>query len=202
MQTSQFRHIGVLIAVLFAGASLYAAFGEPHGAGSPRWPSADALYAVDGWSAGLERPDQGGFVSRTFTSQSGRTATLSIFSNQTPKLYGAGAEVPYLGNGYSVDTPESGAVLPPLSDGVHGLIARRGAEQWLVLYAYGERRGLLGNGPQAWALALFDGILGRDNDYYKLYLATRTVGTEVDDRGDMSQLATTLFGRIADFYSR
>ena len=54
------------------------------------------------------------------------------------------------------------------------MVARHGTEQWLVMYAYGERRGLLGNGPRAWTWAIMDGLLGRPNDYYKLYLMTRS----------------------------
>jgi hypothetical protein len=201
MQALSFRYVSVLITTLIAGAVLYAALGEPRGGGNPRWPSADSMYTLEGWSAGPEQLEDGGFRTRTFTRTDGQTAQLSIYSNQAPKLYAAGAEVPYLGNGYVVQTSTSGAVLPELGDSIHGLIATRGAEQWLVFYAYGERRGLLGNGPGAWALALFDLVLGNENDYYKIYLTTRSVGADPEGARVVGQLATMLFSRIAAYYA-
>jgi hypothetical protein len=201
MQTLGFRYTSILIAALLAGAVLYTVLGEPRGAGNPRWPSNDSVYAVDGWSAGPEYAEPGGFIGRTFQTDTGDTAMFSIFANQAPKLYGAGAEVPYLGNGYSVETPAVTAAASALGQGIEELIARRGSEQWLVFYAYGERRGLLGNGPRAWALALFDGMLGRENDYYKLYLTTRTDDWNGAVEREVGQLASRLFPRIAGFYA-
>jgi hypothetical protein len=199
MQAPGFRYV-LLIAVLLVGAALYTGLGEPRGVGLPRWPAADPIFVIDGWSVGSEQILDGGFRARSFKSRVGHTATLSVFSNQAPKLYGAGAEVPFLGNGYSVDTA-TGIPHKAIGEGVHAVIARRGTEQWLVMYSYGERRGLLGNGPQAWTFALFDGILGRANDYYKLFLSTRTDGQDADVERDVSELASTLFPRIASFYA-
>jgi hypothetical protein len=179
---------------------MYAALGEPRGFGTPRWPSSDSLYAVDGWSVGPEQNADGGFKTRVLRDDSGRIATLAILSNQAPKLYAAGAEVPFLGNGYSVE-PAPADLVPRGADGVHALVARQGSDEWLVMYAYGERRGLLGNGPLAWSLAMLDGVLGRPNDYYKVFLSARAGGLNSGLAGEVSSLAGTLFPRIASFYA-
>jgi hypothetical protein len=91
---------------------------------------------------------------------------------------------------------------PDRGDGIGTLVADRGAERWLVMYAYGEDRGLLGNGPLPWALAVTDGILARSNDYYKLYLTAS--GDDLgEDRGrKVFDLAHTVFPRIAAWYAR
>jgi hypothetical protein len=69
------------------------------------------------------------------------------------------------------------------------------------MYAYGERRGLLGNGPLAWSLAMLDGVLGRPNDYYKVFLSAGAGGLNSGLAGEVSSLAGTLFPRIASFYA-
>src|SRR5207253_7914266 len=128
------------------------------------WPESQALYTTNVWSAGPQSVEHNmssgsrtDLVTRTFRNQAGATATLTIVTNQAPKVYGAGAEVPFLGNGYTVE-PASPDLLSVAGSGVNALVARRGPERWLVIYAYGERRGLLGNGPIPWTLAIMDGI--------------------------------------------
>jgi hypothetical protein len=203
MQTASLRYL-FLILTLLGGAGLYAVLGEPSTAGSPRWPEADSVYGVQPWAAGPlvvnSGTSQTGQISRVFRNPSGAVATFTMFSAQAPKLYGAGAEVPFLGNGYSVE-PASGELVPANAHGVNGLIARRGTEQWLVLYAYGERRGLLGNGPLPWTLAILDGLAGHPNDYFKLYLATRLDEASSDAGRSVSNLAGTLFPRVASWYA-
>ena len=207
MQTPNLRYF-VLTVVLLAGAGLYAAFGEAPGVGNARWPVSDELYAVQPWTVGQEvvgeTTNHAGVVTRSITrvfrSPAGSSATLTVLSNQAPKLYGTGAEVPFLGSGYTVE-PAPGDLASTAGDGVSALVAQRGAERWLVMYAYGERRGLLGNGPLPWSLAVLDGILGRPNDYYKLYLMARTDqgGRPVSDQ--VATLAHALFPRIAAWYA-
>jgi hypothetical protein len=207
MQAASFRYI-VLISVLLAGAGVYAVFGDPQGnAGTPRWPDADAVYASEQWSTGpigVEHNTDAGrktdLATRTFRNRSGATATLTIVTSQAPKLYGAGAEVPFLGNGYTV-VPAPNNVLTVDDHGVSALVAQRGAEQWLVMYGFGERRGLLGNGPLPWTLAVLDGITGQPNDYYKLYLASRLDQLGPSAGHDVAELARVLFPRIASWYS-
>lgn len=199
MQSINFRFV-VLIVLALAGAGLYSALGEARGTGTIRWPLADAVYAVDGWTVGPEHQEDSGFITRAYSSPDGRVVTLSLFSNQAPKLYGAGAEVPFLGSGYTVQAAPAG-LTSSLASGVHMLVARQGADEYLVAYAYGERRGLLGNGPLAWSLAISDGLLGRENDYYKLYLSARADASDANAGSEVSQLAGSLFPRIAAFYA-
>lgn len=207
MQTSSFCY-AILISVLLAGAGLYAVFGEPSGnTGAPRWPDTDALYAAGTWTAGpavVEHNTDAGrktdLVRRTFRNPAGITATLDIASSQAPKLYAAGAEVPFLGTGYSV-TPAPSNVVGVEEHGVNALVAQRGTEQWLVMYAYGERRGLLGNGPLPWTLAVLDGIVGNPTDYYKLYLSARVSPVDPQVSLDVAELAHTLFPRVATWYA-
>jgi len=207
MQAASFRYI-ILISVLLAGAGAYALFGDPQGnAGTPRWPNVEAVYASDQWSTGpiaVEHNTDAGrktdLATRTFRNHAGATATLTIVTSQAPKLYGAGAEVPFLGNGYTV-VPAPSDVVPVDDHGISALVAQRGAEQWLVMYGYGERRGLLGNGPLPWTLAVLDGIAGQPNDYYKLYLAARIDQVGPSAGRDVAALARVLFARISDWYA-
>ncbi|MGI9146810.1 MAG: hypothetical protein ACR2IK_09725 [Chloroflexota bacterium] len=207
MQTPHHRYF-ILIAGLLISAGLYAAAGEPPGAGAARWPVADDLYQVQPWAVGgevvEENTNHAGLatrqVSRVYRSSDRGTATLTVLSNQAPKLYGSGAEVPFLGGGYTVE-PASGDPQLGVGDGVSGLIAEQGQQHWLVMYAYGERRGLLGNGPLPWSLAVFDAILGRPNDYYKLYLTAQTDPLDPRLNDDVAALAHTLFPRIAAWYA-
>ncbi len=202
MQTAYARYI-LLTLVFVGGAALYAVLGDPLGAGTARWPLADSFYAVEPWTVGPQVDDSNngtGVVSRVLRHPSGASATLSIVSNQAPKIYGPGAEVPFLGNGYTVPAmPPDVATLQ--GEGVQALVATRGTERWLVMFAYGERRGLLGNGPLAWVLALGDGVLGRPNDYYKLYLAARTDTAPASADQQVADLAHVLFPRIAAWYA-
>lgn len=182
---------------------MYFALGDPVSAGAPRVPRDDGVYAVESWAMGPLTSGDGSNntaqASRLYRRSTGLAATLTIFSNQAPKLYGAGAEVPFLGNGYAVEPLVSGADVGTSS--IQGLIARQGDERWLVLFAYGERRGLLGNGLVPWTLAFIDGLVGSSNDYYKLYLASRIDQPDANATRDVVDLANTLFPRIAASYA-
>jgi len=207
MQTASFRYV-VLITILLAGAGIGAVFGESQGSGTPRWPDAESLYTVDAWSTGPQAVQHNNtssgnhtdLVTRLFRSPAGTSAIFTIITNQAPKLYGAGAEVPFLGSGYII-APPSKDVAAIEGNGVSALVAQRGTEQWLVMYAYGERRGLLGNGPLPWTLALLDGIGGRQSDYYKLYLTARTDQLDGSAGRNLAELARVLFLRVAAWYA-
>ncbi|MBV9172328.1 MAG: hypothetical protein JOZ81_19820 [Chloroflexi bacterium] len=202
MQTSIIRTF-VLVAVLLSGAALYPLVGETHSAAIARWPGSDVHLEAENWSTGPLSVDQAStdtaIVSRVFSSQSGATATLSLVTSGTPKLYAAGAEVPFLGSGYQVETPSRDLV--PADDNVRALVARRGAEEWLVLYAYGERRGLLGNGALAWGFAVLDGLAGRQNDYYKMYLVAGVEELDATAGRDVAKLAGAIFPQVARWYA-
>jgi hypothetical protein len=203
MQITNSRYI-ILIAALLAGAGLYAVFGEAGNSGQPRWPAADSVFTVPSWSVEPQSVEDTGhqtaLVTRVFHNAAGAVATMTIVTQPVPKLYGAGAEVPFLGSGYTVvPTPDDMAALE--GGGVNALVAQRGTEQWLAMYAYGERRGLLGNGPLPWTLAVLDGIVGRSNDYYKFYLVARIDQSDPGARKDVAELARTLFPRLSAWYA-
>jgi hypothetical protein len=190
-------------AVLLVGAALNATLGEPRDLGTPRWPASDAVYAAQGWSVSPAKLDQTSdtqFVTRVYRAATGQSATLTIVTKRTPKLYVAGADVPFQGSGYTI-SPAPRDLVPASTNGVEAMVAARGAEQWLVIYTYGERRGLLGNGPLAWALGIWDGLLGQPNDYYKLYLSARTDKLDAALGRSLSGLAGVVFPQIAAWYA-
>jgi hypothetical protein len=191
----------VLSVALLGGTLVYHTLGEPRGAGQPRWPASDGTYAVTGWQASAEQLEAANhqvFASRTFRDTGGKVAQLTIATNQDPKVFVAGAEVPYLGTGYSVEPTPAG--LLATAPGRDVFVARRGNEQLLVVYGYGERRGFLGNGFVGWAAAVTDLVLGSPNDYYKVYLITSVEQLDPAALASFSQLASVLFPRIADWY--
>jgi hypothetical protein len=205
MQSTNARAIA-LAALLAVGAMLYVALGRTGVPQAPRWPESDAVYQAQSWIAGPQRVADGSngtaLVTRELTSPSGGRATLTVVVSRTPKVYAPGPEVPFLGTGYTVDrTPAAVVRTQGPDDGVAMLTASRGDEHWLAMYAYGEDRGLLGNGPLAWALALLDRSLGRPNDYYKLYLTARTDTASPEATHEIVELARTTFPRIAAWYA-
>lgn len=199
MQDRKFRFC-FLTCLLIGAAALYGAIGNGAPA-QPRWPDEGGVFAADGWRAGaasIEFANGAVFLSRPFRHNDSTTANLTIVTMTNSKLFGAGADLPFLGNGYTVHaTPPE---LIEKDHGAAGLIAEQGNEHWLVLYAYGERRGLLGNGVQGWTMALLDGVLGRANDYYKLYLITSAAPDTAGARESV-ELAQTLFPRISAWYA-
>lgn len=202
MQAPNLRYF-FLIGILAAGAGLYALMGAPAGTAAPRWPDQDAVYSDAQWAAGPLKVDHSSnntdLLTRVYRSPSGATAQLTVVTNKAPKLYAAGAEVPLLGSGYAV-TPAPETLAPGANDGVEALVAAQGDQQWLMMYAYGEQRGLLGNGARAWSLAILDGLLGRPNDYYKMYLITR-VDQDPRTGPAVAELAHTVFPHIAEWYA-
>jgi len=188
----------VLIGVLLFAATVSTVIGGPRPAEDPRWPTADALYAVPDWGVGpetLESANGATFVTRAYFRADAPPTTLTVVTNTSPKLFLAGADVPFLGSGYEVSSFQA-------PGRYQALIASRGEERWLVVYAYGERRGLLGNGPVAWGASVFDSVMALANDYYKLYLTSALTGN--DDAAvaqQASQLADTLFPRISGWYA-
>jgi hypothetical protein len=201
MSGHDLRHLS-LIGVLGLGIVMSVMLGGDRPAYIVRWPDSEAVFAVPGWSTSpenVERTNGYTYVSRSLTGPQGATATLTIVANQNVKVFGAGAEVAFLGDGYTV-TPAPPDLMPR-QDGLDGLVAERGDVRWLVLYAYGERRGLTGNGVIGWSQALFDSVLGRSNDSYKLFLVTPAAGPGSLTGRTAVELADTLFPRIVGWYA-
>ncbi len=185
----------VLLILLFGVvASLLLAI-SPQAEAVPRWPGADDLYAVDGWRVSSPQVDSSrpglAMVTRTFTRADGARATLVISTSPMAKaVYRAGAAVPFLGNGYTV---EPAAV----SGNFEAITARRGNDAWLQISAYGERRGQFGSGAVAWGLSVFDSVFAQPNDYY----LARIVAPADSATAQVVELATTLLPRLATFYA-
>jgi hypothetical protein len=204
MQNTQTRAL-ILVGVLAIGCGLLVAFGKPPIVSATRWPAADTLYAVPGWLVGPEMVDSQirgvHMVSRRFARLygSGRTlATLFIRTNTEAKnVYRYGGDVAFLGAGYTSE-PAPPSLVPPGHD---AYILRRDSDLALVLYTYGERRGLVGNGPNAWGLSVLDAVLGRPNDYYQASLFVPLEGLDSPVVAEAVVLADTLFPRVAAWYA-
>jgi hypothetical protein len=207
MQTLQFRLL-VLIALLAGGVCLLNLTRPSNRLEDvPRWPTDEELFQVPGWQVSpqsVEFANSNVYVTRTYDGQTEITATVAITSGDAAKrIYRAGPEVPLLSNGYTVTPIPAGLVARP--QGESALIAHRNREAWLQLAAYGERRGLLGNGAMPWTLALADTVLGRSNDYYVLRVLVPLRSSDElssQDASAASQLADVLFPRVAGWYGQ
>ncbi len=185
----------VVLMALFALTAMVLASVGPAVEGAPRWPADSGLYAVDGWSVSPASVDASRpgltLVTHTYSRPDGARATLVVASSPIAKaVYRAGAAVPFLGNGYTVETL-------PTPGPREALIARRTGETWAQVAVYGEQRGQLGSGAIAWTLSTIDSILGRGNDYYLARIVLPN-----DNVQDAVTLADTLFPRLEAFYAR
>jgi hypothetical protein len=175
---------------------------------TPRWPAEDKLYAATGWAVGPARLETAWgveHISRTYapaTGQAGSAATLVVSAaTQAKGLYGKGPATAFLGGGYDAAPPPAGLVPP--APGRGALLLHGGGQELLLLYAHGERRGLLGNGPRAWSLVALDRVLGRANDYYLVRLAVPLdPATRGADVAALARLGDTVFPRLAAWYAR
>jgi hypothetical protein len=200
-RSTEFARRALILAALF-GVVAVAVFSVSASSteAQPRFPTDDSIYAVDGWT--VSAPTVEGrtgvqFISREYLRADGAQARLNLTTSPQAKLvYRAGADVPFLGNGYSIEAAPADVLAPNAGRTVQ--IARRGSEAWLQIAWFGERRGVLGNATTAWGFAVFDLILGRANDYY---LARVLVPYEQINAANAVQLANTLFSRLASFYA-
>jgi hypothetical protein len=194
-----------LSALLLAAAALtWVLVGSRPTTVTAHWPAADDFFTTPGWSpsnATLEKANGNTYITRLYRpTDGGPSMTFTLTTGPSVKtVYRAGADVPFLGSGY-----ESQPVPPKLQAAAngHGLsLLLRGDEGWLQVYAYGERRGLLGNGAVGWTLAVFDTVLGQPNDYYLVRLLAPTgTALDADTAQRAMQLADVLFPRVAGWY--
>jgi hypothetical protein len=203
MQDAPFRYL-ILIAVLAAGNVLLATLADKPVAGTARWPADDAFYAVAGWvttGGSVEEVHGAYLVQRDYLRPDGAQARLAIITSpEAKRIYKATADAPFLGSGFTVDrAPPS--VVPP-APGREALVARRGQDLWLVLYAYGERRGLLGNGPYSWGMVALDSIVARPNHYFRANIIMALEGLDPARARHAVALADTLFLRLASWYGQ
>ena len=205
MQNAAGRYV-VLLSLLAAVLAVTLVSDTPDANASARWPDDAAALEIAGWNAGQtssESTNGAVYVSRDYHSlTSDLIATLTISTSPAAKrIYRAGPEVPFLGNGYSVE-PVPDSLVPAAADR-GALVARRGEDRFLEIHTYGERRGRFDNGAIAWGLNVLDTVVGRPNDYY---LARVVVRLDGDDDGQRARLATALaddlFPRIATWYAQ
>jgi hypothetical protein len=205
MQNTRLHYV-VLLGLFMLALGVRVALEAPDTELPPRSPdAAEELFTIEGWASGplqTESLNHILYVTRDYHNvQTGMDATLAIATApEAKRIYRAGAEVPFLGNGYSVGGVDP-AVLPRNSSR-NALLGQRGDELLLQIFAYGERRGLLGNSGLAWGMALFDGALGRDNDYFLARVMARmSTSTDAAVAQSAAQLADVLFPRLAAWYA-
>jgi hypothetical protein len=192
----------ILIALFVTASAVLANAGVPTNA-PPRWAADGDFYAVDGWSVqrgdvDTSRPGQA-IVAHAYTHPDGTRASLVVSTSPSAKaIYRAGAAVPYLGTGYSVELAPSSLIPTPGSR--EAFLAQRGSERWLHFSTYGERRGQFGSGAAAWGLTIFDSLLGRPNDYYLARVIVSLDDTNILRTRVVADLADVLFARLAAFY--
>ena len=201
MQGTGFRCF-ILIVIVAVGNLLLATVSGSRVEREARWPIDPMVYAVDSWSARpltVQYVNGAPYISRFYERPDQSIATLILVTNTQAKgIYRAGGDVPFLGNGYAVEpAPPS---LVPRGPGREALIVRSGNEVGLVLYTYGERRGLLGNGLLGWGMVAFDASLGRPNDYFKAYILAPLRDSGPEEARAVASLADTLFPRLASWY--
>jgi hypothetical protein len=172
-----------------------------------RWPTEDMVFQVEGWQfdpAQTETINGVQFVTRAYHHAAGNGSAATLVLSTSPeakRIYRAGPEVPFLGNGFSVQPLAAVGQFSPIRYGA--FVGTRGDEGWLQLSTYGERRGSLGNGPLAWGLTVFDAALGQSNDYYLIRLLVPTPASGVDGQVVQSaeSLADALFARLTAWYA-
>jgi hypothetical protein len=203
------RHCLILLALLATGLALLGVLVPQRSEVVARWPESDLLFQVDGWTVGPEQVDVNAdgvagavLLQRTYAGPGGARAELVVWSTAEPQgkqLFRRGPDRDYLGAGY-VTEPAPAGLVPPMPGG-GALIARQGAQAWLLLYALGERRGALGSGPRAWLFAELDALLDQPNHYFLARIGVPFRADEPPPAADASGLAGTLFPRLTDWYA-
>jgi hypothetical protein len=204
MQAFQVRCL--ILAVVLAAGGLLVGLGDPGAAREARLPPVNdtALLSAEGWSvvgATTESYHGVSFAHWILSNRLGTTADLTIStSSEAKRIFKSGPDIPFRGSGYEVETDGSG-LLPPGSDW-DAMLVRRGSDERVVLYAYGERRGFLGRGLRGWASALVDAIRGKGNDYYMIAIVVPLNGTSKGANAtEVARFADAVFPRIAAWYA-
>jgi hypothetical protein len=194
----------IVLMVLFGATAWLLANLVPTTDGPPRWPADGELYAADGWTVSPASVDDSRpgmtIISHAYARAAGTRATLVVSTSPMAKaIYRAGAAVPFLGNGYTVE-PAPGTLVA-VAGNREAFIARRLNETWLQVSIYGERRGQFGSGALAWTLSTLDALLGRPNDYYLARIVVPFDGNDLTAARQAVALADTIFPRLATYYA-
>jgi hypothetical protein len=140
-------------------------------------------------------------MTRQYRSDAdGSHVIFVLTTSENPKtVYRAGADVPFLGNGYENVplSPDSAG----FAKGRNLAYLRRGDDGWLQTYVFGERRGVIGNGVVGWGFAVLDTVLGRPDDYYLLRVMLSTTSGAPQDVQRAVSFADVLFPRIEEWYA-
>lgn len=198
------RHGLILLCILAASLGLSVPVVRMRSASEARWPQADSLFRVDDWMVDPEQVEPNGagvLLRRSYRDAVGHSAELVVWSVPQPhakQLFRKGPDRDFLGAGYTTEAMPDGLV-PPIPGG-GALIARQGPRAWLLVYMYGERRGPLGDGPDAWILSELDGLFDRPNNYFLARLGIPFDGSPPAQ--DAARLSGVLFQRLTDWYSQ
>lgn len=196
------RRYPILTGIMLIGILLLSVTSRPSEPRAARWPIDDQLYGLDGWSVGpeqLEEANGTAYVTRSYEHAGDPVAMLVLSTSpEAKRVYRAGAEVPFLGSGFSVDQARGSSETAEY----HSMLLTQAGVPTLMLYQYGERRGLLGNGVAGWALALGDALLARPNDYYLVRIVMPLPRPDAPAAEDARRLAEALFPAIAAWYAR
>jgi hypothetical protein len=204
-----FRRGLILLVIVALGAILAATIVRPRPERAARWPADDSLYELDGWVArapevtlGQTDEETRALVQRVLVGADGTQAALDLWTNPQPQakmLFRKGPDRDFLGAGYTSE-PLPSALLPIAGGGA--IVARRGSEAWLLVYTYGERRGLLGNEPLAWGLAEWDALMDQPNDYFLARIALPfDAASSPPPIATATSLSQILFPRLAAWYA-
>jgi hypothetical protein len=201
VQNTEYRSL-ISVVMLVAG-SWVAAVWPPTQTAEARWPIQYPVYAAPGWAVGAPKAHsvpRKTIVERTYLHSDGTVANVTIStSTEATRIYGPGVDTGLLGDGFGM-TPAPIDLVPPVA-GREGALAQRHDGKWLMVYAFGERRGLLGNGPRAWGAAASDLVLGRPNDYYMVQIVTKLDRLDGPATRRIVALADTILPRIAGWYA-
>lgn len=175
--------------------------------GPTHWPIGEEIFAVQGWQLGpaVMPSETGGAetqrLSRSYQRPDGARASLSLLASPEPAPVYKSSPIPLsLQNGFRVE-PAPLDLVPP-SPGRAAAVLRGVNSEWVLLYTYGDRSGLVGNGARAWGLAALDMVRLRPNEHFMATVVTPLGQSDPAAMEQTLQLADVLFQRLAAWYAR
>ena len=199
------RYIVLLLVLLCGAVVLNLILGAQHPpASGPRWPTQADVYTVPGWQTGAATEESAWgitHVTRAYRAPDGTSATFVISTSPEAKgLYKSDADLAFQGGGYTAQSVAPDLVPPAPGRGAE--LLKREHETLLLVYSFGERRGVLGNGWLGWAAYGLDTLVGRANDYYLLRVVARITSPDgVREAQQATRLADTVYPRVLSWYA-
>lgn len=199
------RLLTVAALLAMGNAVLYLGLVGGRQAPTMRWPSDEGVYLVPGWRVSAPNVEQAwgrAYVTRDYyrRANDAQAQLVIVTSSDAKTIYRVGADVALLGSGFSVEPagPLGAAVEPPY----RAMLLDHQGEQALMIYTFGERRGLRSADLQAWGLVAGDALQRRPNDYFLLRLVVPLESDPPGRAADGWSLARAVFPMIADWYRR